>query len=446
MNEDREAAQSEDDLRRLNWALAAYARCSAALIHSADPADLVTSICEAIVGQDDYVLAAVGLAGSGEDKSVRLLASAGRALGYLDGLSLSWDETQVAGSGPTGHAIRSGEPLIMRDSLAEAMFTPWREKARTFGIRSSVTAPFKQGDRVIGVILVYAARTDAFGPREVQLFRQLGAELAFAMSVAENRARLAAAEVARQAAEDATREAQSDLARAGRLLSVGEFASSIAHEISQPVAAIITNGDAALRWMDRDPPDLAETRAAVTRMIRDANRASAVISRTRGLLAKDEPHYVNLDINGVVEEVLAFTRGEQRRAEVTVRTDLNAGLPAIRGDRIQLQQVLLNLVLNALDAMGGVTGRGRLLRIRSRLAPGGGVRIEVEDNGEGLAETGPERLFDHFFTTKPGGIGLGLPISRSIIEALGGQLSAGPAPGGGALFQFTLPATTEPLA
>jgi C4-dicarboxylate-specific signal transduction histidine kinase len=334
----------------------------------------------------------------------------------------------------------------MRDALAEAMFTPWREKAQKFGIRSSVTVPFKQDDRVIGVILVYAGRADAFGPRELELFCELGAELAFAMSVAENRARLAAAEVGRQAAEDAAREAQSDLARAGRLLSVGEFASSIAHEINQPVAAIITNGDAALRWMDRDPPDLVETRAAVTRMIRDANRAGAVIARTRGLLAKDEPNYVNLDINGVVQEVLAFTRGEQRRAKVSVLTDLTAGLPPVRGDRVQLQQVLLNLVLNALDAMSGMADRARTLRLRSHATADGGVRVEVEDTGSGLDPAGAERLFDHFFTTKPGGIGLGLPISRSIIETLGGQLSAGPAPSGGALFQFTLPAATEPLA
>lgn len=443
---DTTPALGEADLRRLNWALAAYARCSAALIHSADPADLVTSICEAIVGQDDYVLAAVGLAESGPGKPVRLLAAAGKARGYLDGLNLSWDETLVGGSGPTGRAIRSGEPLIMRDALADAIFTPWRGKARLFGIRSSVTVPFKQGDQVIGVILVYAGRANAFGPRELELFCELGAELVFAMSVAESRARLAAAEVARRAAEDATREAQADLTRAGRLLSVGEFASSIAHELNQPVAAIITNGDAALRWMDRDQPDLAETRAALKRMIRDAHRASAVITRTRGLLAKHEPNYETLDINSVVREVLAFTRGEQGRARVTVQTELTVGLPMVRGDRVQLQQVLLNLVLNALDAMADIMDRPRALKIRSSPGPDGGVRVEVEDSGRGLDPDGVDRLFDHFFTTKAGGVGLGLPISRSIIEASGGRMEAQAAPTGGALFQFSLPAAGEAVA
>lgn len=435
---------TEAELRRLNWALAAYGRSSSALIHFQTLDDLVASICGAIVAQEEYIIAAVGLADSAPGKPVRLLAGAGPALSYLSGLNLSWDESLPEGEGPTGRAIRGGEPLIMRDALTEPMFTRWRERARPFGIRSSVTVPFKRDGRVVGVILVYASRPHAFGPKELGLFSELGSELAFAMSVAEDRAQLKAAEAARLAAEDAAREAQAELARAGRLLSVGEFASSIAHEINQPVAAIITNSDAALRWLARDPPDLDETRAAIERIIRDARRAGGVVARTRGLLAKAAPDHALLDINEVLEEVLLYTADEQRRSQVNVATDLGAGLPAVRGDRIQLQQVALNLILNGVDAMKSLTDRPRRLQIRSMLDTAGEVLVEVEDCGVGLDPAASDHLFEHFFTTKEGGVGLGLPISRSIVEAHGGRLWAGPASPHGAVFRFCLP--VAPLA
>lgn len=430
---------TEAELRRLNWALAAYGRSSSALIHFQTLDDLVDSICGAIVAQEEYIIAAVGLADSAPGKPVRLLAGAGPALGYLSGLNLSWDESLPEGDGPTGRAIRSGAPLIMRDTLTEPMFARWRERARPFGIRSSVTVPFKRDGRVVGVILVYASRPHAFGPKELDLFSELGSELAFAMSVAEDRAQLKAAEAAWLAAEDAAREAQAELARAGRLLSVGEFASSIAHEINQPVAAIITNGDAALRWLARDPPDLDETRAAVERIIRDAGRAGGVVARTRGLLAKTAPDHVLLDINEILEEVLLYTADEQRRSQVNVATDLGAGLPPVRGDKIQLQQVALNLILNGVDAMKGLTDRPRRLQIRSTLETAGEVLVEVEDCGVGLDPATSDHLFEHFFTTKDGGVGLGLPISRSLVEAHGGRLWAGPASPHGAVFSFSLP-------
>ncbi len=430
---------TEAELRRLNWALAAYGRSSSALIHFQTLDDLVASICGAIVAQEEYVIAAVGLADSGPGKPVRLLAGAGPALGYLDGLNLSWDESLPEGNGPTGRAIRSGESLIMRDALTEPMFAPWRERARPFGIRSSVTVPFRRDGRVVGVVLVYASRPHAFGPKELDLFSELGSELAFAMSVAEDRAQLKAAEAARLAAEDAAREAQAELARAGRLLSVGEFASSIAHEINQPVAAIITNGDAALRWLARDPPDLDEVRAAIERMSRDAKRASGVVARTRGLLAKSRTDDAPLDVNEVAEEVLLYTADERRRSQVSVSTDLASGLPLVRGDRIQLQQVMLNLILNAVDAMKGVNDRPRRLQVRSTLGADGEVLVEVEDCGVGLDPATSDHLFEHFFTTKDGGVGLGLPISRSIVEAHGGRLWAGPASPHGAVFRFCLP-------
>jgi signal transduction histidine kinase len=437
---DLAGAASEAELRRLNWALAAYARSTAALIHADTLDDTVRGICNAIVANDVYALAWVGLVEHAPDKAIRIVSGAGPAINYLNGLDLSWSDQTLGGLGPTGLAVRDGTPRMMRDSLLDPVFAPWRAHAAPFGLRSSVTVPFRGAGEVLGVLAIYAVRPNAFGPDELSLFEKLGEELAFALSIDEDRARLKASEEARRAAEDARRETQAELARVGRLLTIGEFASSIAHEINQPIAAIVTNSDASLRWLGKATPDLDEARAAIQRIIRDANRASEIIMRTRAWLTKDASAHVPLDINAALDEILLYAESELRRARVTVKTDLACPSPIVVGDRIQLQQVMLNLILNGIDAMKSNTGRPRALTITSRGADGGDeVLVGVGDTGVGLDPANTERLFEHFFTTKAGGIGLGLPISRSIIEAHGGRLWASPAPGGGALFQFSLP-------
>jgi PAS domain S-box-containing protein len=243
----------------------------------------------------------------------------------------------------------------------------------------------------------------------------------------------------RMRAEEALRDAQAELARVTRITGMGELAASIAHEINQPLAAVITNSDAALRWLANHPPNLEETREALKRTIRDANRASEVIKRFRALLTKDKPERLAVDINDAVNEVLLLTRSEQQRHQIKVETELAQDLPPVQGDRVQLQQVMLNLILNGIEAMSTVADRPRVLRIRSRMSDTGGLLVAVEDTGVGIDPANMDRLFNPFFTTKSGGMGMGLAISRSIVEAHGGRLWATPASPHGTVFQFTLP-------
>ena len=250
----------------------------------------------------------------------------------------------------------------------------------------------------------------------------------------------AAAEQARVAAAQATREAQAEIARVARVLSVGELASSIAHEINQPIGAIATNGQTALGWLTRAPPDLDRAKTAIERTVRDAMRAGAIVSRVRGMMTNSEPDYAALDVNAVIEDVLGFIEDERRRAGVTIRTELDPNLPRVVGDPIQLQQVVLNLVMNGIDAMRASPAPARLMLIRSSAAEPGTVKVAVEDRGSGFDADVIERVFTPLFTTKKTGIGLGLSITRSIVEAHGGRIWAEPAAPSGALFQFTLPA------
>ena len=430
---------AEAELHRLNWALAAYTRSSTALMHFADFDELVARFMAAIVGEDEYLLAVVGLPSPDPQKSIRLMAGAGRATGYLKGLSYSWSEGRPEGQGPFGQAIRSGVPYVMRDVLTESAFLPWLARARSFGIRSSATVPFSSDGRVIGAVKVYSGQPDAFGDCELEVFSKLGRELAFALSVEQGRAQLRAAEAARAEAEEAARISRAELGRAARMMSIGEFASSIAHEVNQPVGAIMTNANAALRWLDKPTPDLGEVRSALQRIVRDADRTSAVIGRARAKLVKAPLAGEPLDINQVLREALLFTQGERGHEAVDIETDLDESLPSLVCDRVQLQQVAVNLFVNAMDAMRSITCRPRVLRVTSGLDAQGDVTVSVADTGCGLGQGGQKQAFEHFFTTKPDGLGLGLPISRSIIEGCGGDLTAAPNHPFGAIFTFTLP-------
>jgi C4-dicarboxylate-specific signal transduction histidine kinase len=250
----------------------------------------------------------------------------------------------------------------------------------------------------------------------------------------------------RQQAEEALRQTQAELVRVTRVMTMGELTASIAHEVNQPLAAVIANGQACLRWLARQTPNLEEVRAAVERSIREGKRASEVIQRIRALAQKTEPQKAWLAINDVIQEVIALVQGEVRKHKIALQTELSAALPPVLGDRVQLQQVLLNLVLNGIEAMHGVTDRPRELRIRSRRQDADAVLVAVQDAGSGLDPQSMARLFDPFFTTKPGGIGLGLSISRTIIEAHGGRLWATPNDGPGATVQFSLPTCGEPVS
>jgi signal transduction histidine kinase len=234
--------------------------------------------------------------------------------------------------------------------------------------------------------------------------------------------------------------ALAELAHVNRVTTMGQLTASIAHEVNQPVAAVVTNADAALRWLGAQPPDLKEAREALGGIIVDGNRASDVIRRIRMLINKQVPTQNDrLDINETISEVIALTRSEVLRNGVSLQTRLVKDLPLIQGDRVQLQQVMLNLIVNAVQAMSGVSEGSRELLIGSGKDASTGVLVTVRDSGPGLNPESFDHLFDAFYTTKPGGMGMGLSICRSIIEAHGGQVWATANVPQGAIFQFILP-------
>jgi NO-binding membrane sensor protein with MHYT domain len=243
----------------------------------------------------------------------------------------------------------------------------------------------------------------------------------------------------RQRAEEALRKAQAELAHVSRLMTLGELTASISHEVTQPIAGVVTNGQLCLRLLAPDTPRLDEMRAALERIVRDANRAGEVIQRIRALAKRTAPHMVSLDINDVIREAILLVQREVLSNGVSLRRELAPVLPDVLGDRVQLQQVIINLVMNGVEAMASLTDRPRELIIRSQLQDDGHVLVAVLDSGVGIDSEAAEKLFTAFFTTKPSGMGMGLSISRSIIRAHGGRLWASPNADNGATFQFTVP-------
>jgi PAS domain S-box-containing protein len=233
--------------------------------------------------------------------------------------------------------------------------------------------------------------------------------------------------------------AQMELAHVTRVTTLGELAASISHEVNQPLAAIIANAQACLRWLDREPPDLNAARRSVEWVIDDSNRANEVIGRVRLLAKKTDPEKVPLDINRVIREVLALVQRELTSHQASLRMELAPALPMIQGDRVQLQQVIINLVMNGAEAMQSVTDRPRELVIRSRQDETQQVLVSVTDCGVGIPTENADRLFNPFFTTKSSGMGMGLSICRSIMEAHDGRLWATANVPFGAMFHFTLP-------
>jgi PAS domain S-box-containing protein len=251
------------------------------------------------------------------------------------------------------------------------------------------------------------------------------------------------ATVRAEQAEAALQEARADLAHATRVTTLGELTASIAHEVNQPLAAIVANAEACLRWLDRGTPNMDAARRSVEWVINDGNRAAEVIGRVRALAAKTSTDKSELDINEVINEVRTLMRRELSDHRVSLRMELGPVAMMVRADRVQLQQVIINLVMNGIEAMQPVTDRLRELVIRSQLNEANQVVVMVQDRGLGISADDADRLFSAFFTTKSNGLGLGLSICRSIIEGHGGRLSAFRNSGPGATFQFTLPLHQE---
>jgi PAS domain S-box-containing protein len=246
----------------------------------------------------------------------------------------------------------------------------------------------------------------------------------------------------RKRAEEALRQAQTDLAHASRLTTMGEFTASLAHEVKQPIAAIVTDANTCVRWITRDEPDLIEAREAAWRIVKDAKRASEIINRVRLLFKKGTPQRELVDVNEVAREMIVLLGDEASRHSISIRTELAEDLPHVIGDRVQLQQVLMNLIVNGVDAMHEVDGL-RELTIKSQPAQNNELLLSVSDTGVGLPRHQVDEIFNAFFTTKTHGTGMGLHISRSIVESHGGRLWAANNSPHGARFCFTLPTKAE---
>src|SRR6202040_356987 len=249
-------------------------------------------------------------------------------------------------------------------------------------------------------------------------------------------------EESRNRAEEALRQAQAELAHTNRVTTMGELTASLAHEVNQPIAAAVTDANTCLRWLTRDQPDLEEAREAASRIVKDATRAADIISRIRLLFKKVSPQRDLVDVNEVIREMTILLRNEASRYSISVRTELETDFPLVMGDRVQLQQVFMNLILNAIDAVKDVDGT-RELAIKSQREENDQLLVSVSDTGVGLPPQQADQIFNAFFTTKPHGTGMGLRISRSIVESHGGRLWAADNPPRGAIFYFALPTKAE---
>jgi len=294
------------------------------------------------------------------------------------------------------------------------------------GFRTGLVLPLLKDNEIVGTISIGRKQVQPFTDKQICLFTDFAAQATIALESTRR--------------ERQYREMQSELAHANRVATMGQLTASIAHEIKQPIAAASTNAGAALRFLERSPPDVAEVRAALTRILNETGRTNDVVDRIGSLIKKAPRRKEVVDLNAAILEVTALTRSEAVKTGVTVGTQLAGELPRIQCDRVQLQQVMLNLIVNAIQSMSGVEDGNRELHISTVSIEPEGVCVAVRDTGHGLRPESLPRLFEPFYTTKPDGMGMGLSICRSIIEAHGGRLWATRCEPRGALFQFTIPA------
>src|SRR5712671_3260610 len=296
------------------------------------------------------------------------------------------------------------------------------------GYRATLIVPLLKDNEIVGTITLGRKQGQPFTYKQISLFRDFAAQATIALE---------STRLERQC-----REAQMALAHANRVATMGQLTASITHEVNQPIAAAVTYALAARRFLSADPPNFREVDDALSLIVKEGNRAGEVVERVRALVKKVPARKHAVAIDDAILEVIALTRTEAANNSVSVRTQFAEGLPRIQGDRVQLQQVMLNLIVNAIQAMSGIGEGTRELQISIDAVPSeGGVRVGVRDTGPGLSPESRSRLFEPFYTTKPEGMGMGLSICRSIIEAHGGRLWAIACEPQGALFQFTIPAT-----
>jgi C4-dicarboxylate-specific signal transduction histidine kinase len=451
-NEDREF--EKERLKRLDRRLRTFCNCSATFFQVESEAEALQSICAALVEGDEFRMAWIGYCEDDAERTIRPVATAGVGLDFLERVKNSWGTTEV-GEAPPGIAARTGKPCWINDISTEP--AGWSTVAADTGYNSCIALPLIVHDRrgrvidLRGILNLYSGEREYFDASTVDHYASLASCLTHA--VAALRGHLAEdltsgvkslrASEQRKRAEEALQKAQTELASASRLTMMAQVAASIAHEIKQPLAAIVTNGSAASRWLAKKPPDLEEVQASVNRVVMEGHHAGQVIESIRAMFEQAPREKSRLDANELIQEVLTFTGSEIQRHRVAVQTELADKLPPLLADRIQLQQVLRNLIMNALEAIDAVTDRARVLTMRSTAHDSKSVLITVEDSGTGIEPKNMQRIFDSFFTTKPHGMGMGLAICRSIIDSHGGSLSALPGHPHGTVFRVILPTSID---
>jgi C4-dicarboxylate-specific signal transduction histidine kinase len=327
-----------------------------------------------------------------------------------------------------GRLMASKSPVHIPDLAAHAVYRAGDAAAVALvksGLRTSLFVPMLRNDELVGSLAIGRQRIEHFTDKEIELVTDFAAEAAIALEITRRERQL--------------REVQMELAHASRVATMGQLTASITHELKQPMTAARTGASAALRWLDKTPPDLAEVRDALAGIVSATDRAGDVVNRIGALMRKAPPRKEVLDLNEAILEVIALTHSEAIKTGVTVRAELAPCLPRIHSDRVQLQQVMLNLIVNGIQAINDVADGERDLLITTE-GTEDGMRVGVRDTGPGLSPETLERLFEPFYTTKPNGMGMGLSICRSIVEAHGGRLWATGHASQGALFQFTIPA------
>ena len=342
----------------------------------------------------------------------------------VEGFRLGSEYTRLPpGIGLPGRVWRSKRPLWIRDVVVDDNF-PRAVHAREAGLKAAFAIPIIADDEVIAVIEFFMRETRSEDERRVKLITAVAAQLDLAIE--------------RKRAEEQVRVTQTELAHVARVVTMGELAASIAHEVNQPLGAIVGNADICLRWLNEEKPNLTELREALEDIANDGRRASQVISRIRSLVKKSVPEKSPLNLSDVAREVVELVSHEAQRKQVAISSDLALSLPLVPGDRVQLQQVLLNLVMNGIEAMNEIDKNSRALTLKTDLCEFGVLAL-VCDCGVGIDPSNVDQIFKPFHTTKSGGMGMGLAISKSIIESHGGKLWAESNEQGGATFKFTLP-------
>jgi signal transduction histidine kinase len=373
--------------------------------------------------------------------SLRLSEQAGLRLVAIKG-NLRWSPPELLEhSSYVGQFAAGRSPVHIPDQAALELYIPDQAALELYrrgdpyllttvnvgGFRTALFVPMVKDEKVIGVLIVGRTRVQPFTDKQIELVTDFAAEAAIALQITRR--------------EREYRQIQNELAHASRVATMGQLTASIAHELKQPLSAVVTNGHAGLRWLRRQPPEIEEAAQSVEQMIKEAKRASDVIDRIHSLVKKHAPRMEKLDINGAILELVGLIQSEMVKNGVTARMELAEFLPHIQGDRVQLQQVILNLMINSIQAMSDLAGRERELHVTTELIASEGVRVGVRDSGPGFSAENLQRLFAPFYTTKPSGMGMGLSICRSIVEDHGGRLWASRIDPQGALFQFTIPVT-----